>query len=871
MNCVDKKNVFRYLSNILVQKVVRLNRIKIRIMYKMLKVYLVVQFVFLIQIGMGQKTITPIERYGRLQVDGAKLTSTITNEPVQLRGMSMFWSQWGGNYYTADVISKLVFDWKINVIRIAVAPSEGVASNSKVNTVIDAAIAEGIYVVIDWHSHEAELEEQKSKEFFAAMATKYGSNPNVIYELYNEPIEQGWISDIKPYCEAVIDTIRSIDTNNLIICGTSSWSQDVDDVIGNEIIDVNVAYTLHYYAATHDASLRQKALSAINSNIPLFVTEFGTTEANGDGYIDKLESNIWWDFLEEHSISWCNWSVFDKDEASAALKPGTSTNGDWTIEDYTISGLFVRDKLRSMYELPIFDNDLSLKSNFDKPLIHVDTEFEFGFELFNGVEIVEDSLVKYSFEISNGGAVSDSGVFISNKVPGEYVLFVTACYDTLVTTGSYKFTVTDIKTGELTNEDELTMLALSSGGVYKHSTNMNVLSSLLKAIPNEGTSLSNYTWEVVTDTSGYLAKSNSTVKSVFGIYVISPVEQSAKINYDMKGSVNDLMNGKAITDAPFTLNLGENLFIVEYTGQADESFFAFEFTDINGIPLDFITYSISSTNSYDCAGDWAGKAYVSSKCSLCIGGSTGVLGCPGPYNGSPALIPGVIENEEYDFGGSGVAYYDDSNGNEAGIDIRNPDNVDLQYTSDTKFGSGDVGVGWISNNEWLKYTVNVTTTQRYLIDFRVASPNSTGEFDLEIDGKSILPSTFKVASTGGWGTWESQRSDTIILKSGVKELFFKVVKGGFNITNMQFHIYNAVGLESLKKSKSNIYPNPFTDSFIINADQPLNYNILNMQGELIENGECKSECEIGSDIISGMYLLELFEGDNKVVSKLIKQ
>lgn len=352
---------------------------------------------------------------------------------------------------------------------------------------------------------------------------------------------------------------------------------------------------------------------------------------------------------------------------------------------------------------------------------------------------------------------------------------------------------------------------------------------------------------------------------------MSPIEQSAKISYDMKGSVNDLLNGKAITDDPFTLNLGENLLVVEYTGQADESYFDFEFTDINGNPLDFITYSTSSTNNYDCNGDWAGKAFVDPKCSTCIGGATGILGCPGPYNGSPSLIPGVIENDEYDFGGAGVAYYDASGGNDAGVNIRNPDDVDLQYTSDTKFGSGDVGVGWISNNEWLKYTVNITKTERYLIDFRVASPSSNGEFDLEIDDKSILNSTMKVSSTGGWGNWESQRSDTIILRSGIYDLYFRVINGGFNITNMQFHIYNAVGLESLQVSKSNIYPNPFTDSFTITVDEPLNYNIINVQGELIESGDCESTCSIGSDIQSGVYLLELLDGENKVVSKLIKQ
>ena len=58
-----------------------------------------------------------------------------------------------------------------------------------------------MYVIIDWHSHKAEDNEKEAIEFFTKMATKYGKHPNIIYEIYNEPLKVSWDDVIKPYAE----------------------------------------------------------------------------------------------------------------------------------------------------------------------------------------------------------------------------------------------------------------------------------------------------------------------------------------------------------------------------------------------------------------------------------------------------------------------------------------------------------------------------------------------------------------------------------------------------------------------------------------------------------------------------------------------
>jgi endoglucanase len=296
--------------------------------------------------------VKAVAEYGQLSIVNNKIVDK-NGKPVQLRGMSLFWSQWIGKYYNADVVSWLKKDWQCNVIRAPMAIESGgylenkAVEKAKIYTVIDAAIKEGIYVIVDWHDHNGEKHLEEAKAFFSEVAQKYKDVPNIIYEPYNEPLNVSWTSVLKPYHEAVIAEIRKYDPDNLIICGTRNWSQNVNDVINNKIADPNVAYTLHYYSATHKQNLRDVAKAAINAGVPLFVTEYGVSEASGDGPIDTEEAAKWWAFLDENGISHCNWSIADKSELSAALKPNANQNGSWALSDLSTSGLMVRKEIRA--------------------------------------------------------------------------------------------------------------------------------------------------------------------------------------------------------------------------------------------------------------------------------------------------------------------------------------------------------------------------------------------------------------------------------------------------------------------------------------------------------------------------------------------
>ncbi|BBM02626.1 carbohydrate-binding protein [Microbulbifer sp. GL-2] len=302
-------------------------------------------------ISVGVLAVEPLSVNGNQVLIGGKTGS--------LAGNSYFWSNnnWGGEkYYNGNTVSWLKSDWNSTLVRAAMGVEDdggyfedSAGNEAKVRTIVDSAIANDMYVIIDWHSHYAHTHDwNQAIQFFKRMASDYGHTNNVIYEIYNEPKQVSWSHDIKPYAESIIGAIRSIDPDNLIIVGTPTWSQDVDQASYDPIQGyANIAYTLHFYAGTHGQYLRDKAQTALNNGIALFATEWGTVNADGDGGVNYGETDRWMSFLKTNNISHANWSINDKVEGASALVPGASANGGWPISNLTESGNKVRDIIRS--------------------------------------------------------------------------------------------------------------------------------------------------------------------------------------------------------------------------------------------------------------------------------------------------------------------------------------------------------------------------------------------------------------------------------------------------------------------------------------------------------------------------------------------
>ncbi len=284
---------------------------------------------------------TPVSMNGKLKLVGNQLSSECGNA-VQLRGMSTH----GVNFYP-DCVNKAAFtalssDWKCDVVRLAMYVNEhnGYLTDpagwrSEIDRWVDEIGALGMYCLIDWHTltpGDPNANLASAKEFWEHMSKKHSGKKHVLYEICNEPNGVDW-NTIKTYANTIIPIIRANDPSTIIIVGTPFWSGKPGDVVNSKLTGINIMYTFHFYAASH-SSYRSEVQSAAAS-IPIFATEWGLSDATGNGAINISEGQLWMDIFAGNNsgsqkISWCNWSFSDKNEASASLKANSCSASSWT-------------------------------------------------------------------------------------------------------------------------------------------------------------------------------------------------------------------------------------------------------------------------------------------------------------------------------------------------------------------------------------------------------------------------------------------------------------------------------------------------------------------------------------------------------------
>ncbi len=321
---------------------------------------------------------TPVGRHGKLsvqKVDGyaAPIMVDQNGVPTQLRGASTHGMHWFPQYVNQNAFQTLRDDWGINMVRLVCYPRDvgsvgyltgGDSTKQQLDTLIqngvDYATKLGMYALVDWHVHAYNPNEylKEAKIFFTKYATMYKDHDNVLYEICNEPTGTNWYSgngkDLYTYCSEVIKTIRDIDPDAIIICGTNTWSQDVDQVAAKPMKALgyeNIMYTFHFYSATHKENLMEKVRLATKDGTPIFVTEFGICSADGNGSYDTENADRWIALLDELNISFACWSYSNCNEKSAYFKSSCSNaGGDWTADDLTTTGKWLINTCRAHEE-----------------------------------------------------------------------------------------------------------------------------------------------------------------------------------------------------------------------------------------------------------------------------------------------------------------------------------------------------------------------------------------------------------------------------------------------------------------------------------------------------------------------------------------
>ena len=316
----------------------------------------------------------PVSNFGKLVVCGNNICGEKTGNsvPIILKGPSLFWSDGdGAPYYRPEVVDWFVDNMQIGVIRAAMAiryygnPGETVnktggvwgyyfdkpKQKALIKAVVDAAIENDIYVIVDWHSHRAHEETSLAKDFYVEMANEYKNVPNLIWEVYNEPIDAD-AGTITTHANTIITALKNAGNTNLVLVGSHFYSQEPGNQannFGNTAASKNVAFTFHFYAGEHQqsGSIGTQANNARTAGYAVFATEWGATKADGDGGTTNPSS--WTDWMDKNNISGCMWSASaakqknnDKAVQASSMFSVNANSADLKSSDLTSSGTYFK-------------------------------------------------------------------------------------------------------------------------------------------------------------------------------------------------------------------------------------------------------------------------------------------------------------------------------------------------------------------------------------------------------------------------------------------------------------------------------------------------------------------------------------------------
>lgn len=306
----------------------------------------------------------------QLQAQGSQLL--FDGRPVVLRGVAPGDPLLGRAERPTDDYARIAQEWNANVVRLSVHPGawkrQPAAVLAKLDRDVAAALAAGMFVIVDWHvvgwpdgwysipnpeqGQPDDLYDPSvalARDFWEAMAGRYGADGRIVFELWNEPNyaltgerdPSGRWQMLKPVFTLLIDTIRRR-SGNLVLATNDQWGYDLRGIRQSPLADGNIGYAWHIYA-NHDGNDPQRwaeKLDALHEVAPVLVSEWGFGPAPGihyDGTADSFGVPFA-RFMSErqlHHTAWC-WHPYWGPPMLLADWHGT-----------TAYGAFVKDLLNS--------------------------------------------------------------------------------------------------------------------------------------------------------------------------------------------------------------------------------------------------------------------------------------------------------------------------------------------------------------------------------------------------------------------------------------------------------------------------------------------------------------------------------------------
>lgn len=300
--------------------------------------------------GQAEECTDAVAAHGQLKVTEGRLEDC-EGEPFQLRGLSTHGIAWYPQYINAGAFAS-VKEAGGNVIRIAMYTDteEGYLADPETNMTlmlqaIENARSQGLYVIVDWHilsDGDPNSHLDSAITFFDAVAGRYAGDPAILYEICNEPNGVSW-EEIQEYAYAIFPVIRQYSPEAVILLGTPGYSGDLRAPILKPFPRENFLYVYHFYAGQHENYELLKY--AKEQNVPVMVSEWGIN-CDESGQPALKAGRDFAEYLNAQGISWCAWSLSNKDEVFSVLRPDCTALSGWKEEDLTDVGRVIFEALQ---------------------------------------------------------------------------------------------------------------------------------------------------------------------------------------------------------------------------------------------------------------------------------------------------------------------------------------------------------------------------------------------------------------------------------------------------------------------------------------------------------------------------------------------
>ena len=195
--------------------------------------------------------------------------------------------------------------WYTRVIRFTLSPADGgvttpiqySAGGTYYDTVlrpaVDYATQKGLYVIIDWHYiDDTTKHRETTAQFWTEMAPRFANDSNVLFELYNEPTNNGSWPSVRADMQAWADIVRAAAPKNLILVGTPNWCQIVGPTATNPVNGTNIVYVAHMYPQHWVQTGLRSQITQAAAVHPVFVTEWGFRDG-ADAVINGTATGVW--------------------------------------------------------------------------------------------------------------------------------------------------------------------------------------------------------------------------------------------------------------------------------------------------------------------------------------------------------------------------------------------------------------------------------------------------------------------------------------------------------------------------------------------------------------------------------------------------